>query len=246
MSSRRAAASILIAFVAVLVPSRAAAQWFGAAYLGTNSTRPAPVAIDVPSENLSLEYHDVQFAARPFESPQYYGIRAGRLFGAARRFGLEVEFIHLKVFGETDRLYRVTGEFGTALLSGPAVEGGQMNAVVQRYAMTHGLNFLVVNFLVRLPVGAGPLSFVGRAGGGPTLPHAETTVLHQARDHYEYAGMGGHAAAGLDLRLRGRLSLVGEYKFTYARPRIDLAGGTGQTTSATHHVVVGLAFGLSR
>lgn len=238
--------AFVVFFLALIAaPASASAQWFFAAYLGANATRPATVSIDVPSENLSLQYHDVSFEARPFESPQYYGVRGGRLFGAARRFGVEIEWIHLKIYADTEDTYRTSGQFGTALLTDPAVAGGPMSAVVQRYAMSHGLNFLVINIVTRLPL-RGPVALVARAGAGPTLPHAETTVLRESRGRYEYAGMGGHAAAGLDARVRGRLSLVGEYKFTYAKPRIGLAAGSGRTTAATHHVSFGLAFGLAR
>jgi hypothetical protein len=239
MQCRRVALVFVLWFVAV--PRHAEAQWFAAGYLGANATRSATVGIDVPGEQISLEYHDVAFEARPFESPQYYGVRVGRMFGAATRFGVEVEWVHLKVYADTTRVYETTGSFGSSLI----LRTPEMNAIVQRYAMSHGLNFLVVNLVTRYPLGRA-VSLIARAGAGPTLPHGETTVLDQQRDRYEYAGLGVHAAAGLDVRLYGRLSLVGEYKFTYARPEIDLAAGTGRTTTASHHVAFGLAFGLTR
>ena len=210
MSARRTAAPILFTIVAAFAPAHADAQWFVAAYLGANTTASATVSVEVPAEGLGLEYHDVGFDARPFESPQYYGIRTGRLFGTGHRYGIEIELIHLKVYARTAAIYPVTGEFGRALVTSPGRADGAMDAVVQRYAMSHGLNFLVVNFVSRTPIGDGPVAFIARAGLGPTLPHAETTVLQQARDQYEYAGLGAHVAAGLDVRLRGRLSLVGD------------------------------------
>ena len=84
MSVRRTAAPILFAILAALVPGHADAQWFAAAYLGANATASATVSVEVPAEGLALDYHDVGFDARPFESPQYYGIRAGRLFGTGQ------------------------------------------------------------------------------------------------------------------------------------------------------------------
>jgi len=239
MLCRRAALVLVLWFVAV--PRHAEAQWFAAGYLGANATRSATVGIDVPGEQISLEYHDVAFEARPFESPQYYGVRVGRMFGAAHRFGVEVEWIHLKVYADTTRVYETTGSFGSSFI----LRTPEMNAIVERYAMSHGLNFMVVNLVTRYPLGSA-VSLIARGGAGPMLPHGETTVLGQQRDQYEYAGLGVHAAAGLDVRLHGELSLVGEYKFTYARPEIDLAAGKGRTTAASHHVAFGLAFGLTR
>ena len=175
MSAGRTAAPILFAILAAFAPAHADAQWFAAAYLGANATTSATVSIEVPDEGLALAYHDVAFEARPFASPQYYGARVGRLFGTSRRFGVEVEFIHLKVYAQTQDRYPTTGELGTS----QAAAGGPMDAVVQRFAMSHGLNFLLANLVTRTSLG-GPMSFTARAGFGPTLPHGETTGTRAA------------------------------------------------------------------
>jgi hypothetical protein len=90
------------------------------------------------------------------------------------------------------------------------------------------------------------VAFVARAGAGPTLPHAETTVNGQAREQYEYGGLGLHAAAGVDVRLHSRVSGAVEYKVTAAKPTITIAHGTGQTTAVSHHLSVGVVFNLWR
>lgn len=209
-------------------PALASAQWYGGVYMGANTTTPADVT--VKGDSYDLTFPDVSFEAKSFTSPQYYGWRVGRFFDDGRRFGLELEFIHLKVIAKPEDL-------------GPAVT---------RYQMTHGLNFLVVNLTNRIPLGRSAygeprVALVARGGAGITLPHAETTILGEPREQYEYAGLGAHAAVGLDVRLKGRLSLVSEYKLTYAKPTITTAhNGTGKTTAMSHHVAVGFAFGLSR
>lgn len=210
------------------VASPASAQWYGAVYLGANTTRPADIT--VKGDGYDLTFRDVDFEARPFESPQYYGWRLGRFFSETRRLGAELEFIHLKAIANPE----------------------QLRPQVERYRMTHGLNYLVVNLVSRVPLGRSasgeaPVALVSRAGAGITLPHAETTVFGASQEQYEYAGPGAHAAVGLDVRLKGRLSLVTEYKVTYAKPKISTANnGTGQTTTLSHHIAVGIAFGLSR
>ena len=208
--------------------SPASAQWYGVLYLGANATKPADIT--VKGDGYHLTFPKVEFEARPFESPQYYGWRLGRFLDSGRRLGVEVEFIHLKVIANPD----------------------QLGLDVQQYRMTHGLNFLVANVTSRKPFGRSaygdaPLAFITRLGGGVTLPHAETVIHGALKEQYEYAGLGAHAAIGLTAKLKGRLSLVGEYKLTYAKPRITTAhNGTGQTTTLTHHVAVGFAFGLTR
>ena len=236
------ACALSVACVAIL-PSRADAQWYFVAGLGGNHTTPATVSIRQPSHDTSLDFQRVHFEAKALTSPQYYDWHLGKLFGASRRLGIELEFIHLKVIADTTRDVRVTG-----VEQGAAVdEVARLDSRIQRYSMTHGLNFVLLNVVSRLPMGgAGRLALVVRAGAGATLPHAETNVYHEVKQLYEWAGAGYDAGAGLSLRLRGRLSAVVDYKATRARPQISLADGTGRTTALTHQVAVGLAFGLSR
>ena len=208
--------------------SPASAQWYGVVYLGASKTQPADIT--AKGDGYDLHLQKVEFEGRPFESPQYYGWRLGRFVNEDRRLGMELEFIHLKVIAKPDQL-------------GPQV---------QQYRMTHGLNFVVANLTSRVPFGRSaygdaPYALVSRLGAGITVPHGETTILGVSKEQYEYAGLGAHVAIGLTARLKGRLSLVGEYKLTYAKPRITTAlNGTGQTTALTHHVAVGFAFGLTR
>jgi hypothetical protein len=222
MARRLTPCILLAAALALGTPATANAQWYVGAYLGANATRPATVRLDLAEPPLALTYDDVHFAGRPFASPQYYGIRIGREVGRAGRFGVEVEFIHAKVIADP------------------------IDAIVTRYAMSHGLNFLLVNLVARQPIAGGRAAFVARGGVGPTLPHAETTVFGVEREQYELGGVGWQAAAGVEVALARRLRVEGEYKFTFARPTITVAGGTGRTTAASHQVTFGLAVPFSR
>jgi hypothetical protein len=226
----------------VLLPTAAEAQWYAGVYLGANHTHTADVTIDQPASDTSLTFRDVTFAGRPFASPQYYGLRIGRLVGPRRRFGVEIEFVHLKVIGETGSTFRTTGTLDGA----PVDTNARMDEVVQQYAMTHGLNFLVFNVVSKRNLGTTPVAVVTRAGAGGTIPHAETTVRGVNREQYEYAGPGIHGAAGIEIHAAKWLALNVEYKLTAARPRISIAAGTGRTTSVTHQVVAGFTFGSSR
>ena len=220
------------------------AQWHADAYLGGSHTRPSTITIDRPSEGVSLEYKDVEFEARSLKSPQYYGLRFGRWFGGQRRVGVEVEWIHAKAYGVTDRRYEVAGNPGPYAdrVQPPAL----MNALVSRYAMSHGLNFVFANVAWRAPIRQGPVTTVFRGGAGPSLPHGESTFAGEAREEYDYGGFGMHAAAGVEIRVYRMIAAAVDYKLTFARPEIDIAGGSGRTTALTHHLAIGLAFRLSR
>jgi hypothetical protein len=247
-TSRVASRVGLVAAVLLLAPPIASAQWYVAGYLGANKTLAAPISIEQPARNTSLTISDVPFAARPFTSPQYYGVRGGRLFGERRRIGVEVEWLHPKVYADASKVVRITGRSGGV----PVDTTAPMSAFVQHYAMSHGMNFLLFNGVVRLPLdegGSGLASHVAitaRAGAGPMLPHAETTVANESREQYERGGLGYQVAGGVDVRLVGWLSFIADYKFGHAKPEIDIVDGTGQTTANVHQLAFGLAFGLNR
>jgi len=244
MSSRIA---ILLA-VCLICPRVASAQWYVAAYLGANHTLSAPVSIDQPDLGTSLEFEDVTFEARPFESPQYYGVRAGRFFGAERRFGVEFEWFHPKVYAETNKPVHITGRYAGATIDTTA----PMDTIVQRYSMSHGMNFMLINAVMRLPISdatsglASRVALIGRAGAGPMLPHGESQVAGTVVEQYEIAGVGYQVAGGADVRLAGRLSATVEYKFGHASPEITIDRGTGHTTANLHQIAFGIAVGVAR
>jgi opacity protein-like surface antigen len=231
--------SCLVAVIAG-VPRPAQAQWYFQGYLGGNHTQSADVHIAQPSAGVDLTYTAVTFDARPFEAPQYYGYR----FGHAQRNGrlaFEFEFLHEKIYAVTDVAVQTIGHVGGVTISGAE----RMDARVQRYSMSHGLNFLLANLVSRQPIGSGESSFVLRGGLGPTLPHGESEVFGVTQEQYEWAGLGLQASAGVDLHLTGRLSGIIEYKLTYAHPTITIPNGTGDMVAVTHHLAIGLGVRLS-
>ena len=84
MTRRTAFVARSLMLIACLSVTRSAeAQWYFAGYLGANTTQSAEVAIEIPASNLALEFHDVQFDAHPFESPQYTDIESAGCLVAA-------------------------------------------------------------------------------------------------------------------------------------------------------------------
>jgi hypothetical protein len=230
--------------LAIALPAPAAAQWYLGSFTGGNATGPATVTVDQPGIGRHLDFHDVTFEARPLESPQYYGLRIGRHLGA--RFGIEVEFLHIKVISQTDRTVLVTG-----LEGGVVVNTSQpMNRIVQHHAMTHGLNFWMANLVWRRPLRgaavARPVTLVLRAGAGPVVPGVDSIVDGVSVQEYQFAGFGGQLAAGLDVQVFRRWSATVEYKFTRSRPVLDITGGTARMTAVSHHVAAGFAFAFAR
>jgi hypothetical protein len=245
MAGRR----LLRAFGAALlllgaVPRSASAQWYFASFTGVNHTQSADVVIDQPELPRHLTFGSVPFRGEPLKSPQYYGGRLGYLFRDGR-IGVEGEFLHIKVIATTAREVRVTGQAGGA----PVDVVQPMNLIVQDFEMSHGLNFWFTNLVWRMPAPwlapRDRLTVALRAGAGPVVAGVSTRVDHVIVDHYEFAGVGLQGAAGVEVLVAGSFAVTGEYKLTYVRPRIDVPGGTGQTTALTHHVAAGFSIGFA-
>jgi hypothetical protein len=237
-------ASLAALVLTCVCPARASAQWYVDGAIGGNHTHDADVAIRVPSAGLALDFHDVRFAAQSNVGRRYYLVRIGRQ--GHGRLGFEVELIHLKAVAHTERAYDVTVLDGS---TPPEAGVSPMNAVVQEYQMTHGVNLALVNLVLRRPIGhaGGRMSLALRAGAGASFPHGETTVLGDSVHDYQYGGPGVQGAAGLRVRIAPRIAAVAEYKLTCTRPKIDIAGGgKGWTTLVSHHLAAGLSIDVTR
>jgi hypothetical protein len=205
-------------------PATARADWVAAAFLGHHWIHASTVVVNLPERQAPLEIDNVTYRAESFTSPQYYGYRITWIPVSRHWLGVEAEFIHAKVFAKLPS-----------------------SAVVQRLAMSHGLNFILANVAVRRDLGSPDVTgttrivAVLRAGVGPTLPHAESTVGGVTREQYEGGGLGLQAGGGVEMRMWRGLGALGEYKFTWATPRIGVAGGEATVPVRSHHLVGGVA-----
>jgi hypothetical protein len=240
----RVPVAVLLAGLVLCLPASAYADWIASAFLGHAWTRSSTVTLTLPDQQTAVEIAGVEYRAESLQSPQYYGYRVTWIPGGHRWIGIEAEVIHAKVFAEADRLVRFRGT-----LRGADVDGSlPLNSVVQRLAMSHGLNFIFANITLRWELGpvdsqgAHRLVVVGRAGAGPTVPHAESAVEHVNREQYQGGGLGAQVAGGLEAAVWRGLLVLGEYKFTWASPQLDVAGGQATVPARSHHVVSGLAY----
>ncbi len=113
----------------------------------------------------------------------------------------------------------------------------------RRFAMSHGMNFILANVMWITPAGnrSGRVDVVGRLGLGPTLPHVESRIGREERQGYELGGFGLQVAPGIALLTTRRWRLTAEYKFTFARPHVSVPRGTATTTLRPHHIALGIA-----
>ena len=235
---------LFIAGVLLAVPSPARADWMLSAYLGGVWTQPSTARLDQPAQRTSLEFIDLHYRSESSRPRQYYGYRIGWIPRSRRWMAIEGEHVHSKVFAETGDIRRLRGTLGGV----PIDVSQKVSLIAEDLSMSHGLNFIFGNFVIRREFGAELGSGRRRAtaavrvGAGPTIPHAESTIGGVTRGQYEYGGIGAQVGGGIEVAVWRGLLVLGEYKFTGTEARISVDSGEAAIPARSHHVVGGVAF----
>jgi hypothetical protein len=233
---------LLVAGVVLALPSPAHADVMLSAYLGGAWTHPSTASLHQPPQQTSLEFVDLHYRGESNRPRRYYGYRIGWIPRSRRWMAIEAEHVHAKVFAETADIRRVRGT-----LQGVPIDVSQkVSLVVQDLAMSHGLNFIFGNFVLRREFGprhgsGRRASATIRMGAGPTVPHAESTIGGVRREQYEYGGIGAQVGGGIEFAVWRSLHVLGEYKFTGTSARISVDRGEAVIPARSHHVVAGAA-----
>jgi hypothetical protein len=228
--------------VVLAMPLPARADWMLSAYLGGSRNHPGTARLDQPDLRTSLELVDLHYRSESNQPRRYYGYRITWIPDSRRWMAIEAEHVHCKVFAETADIGRVRGT-----LQGRSFDATQrVSVIVDELSMSHGLNFIFGNFVMRREFG--PLHGAGRRaaaavrmGAGPTVPHAESTVGGVSRAQYEYGGIGGQVAGGIEVAIWRGVHALAEYKFTATSARISIDHGEAVIPARTHHFVAGMA-----
>jgi hypothetical protein len=220
------------------------ADWTLGLYLGAAHTQSSSIELKLPVEGTDLDLQPVRYRSESLDPPLYYAVRAGA-FPHDGWFGLEGELIHLKVVAHTTRAARVEGELAGEPVAGPR----PLSSIVQRFSITHGVNLLLVNAVVRRrlqPAGAARPRWIvtARLGAGASAPHTESVVGGVVHSGYEWGAFSAQAAAGIEVRLTEHLYASGEYKLTHTAQNVSVANGSARTPLTTHHVLAGLTVHL--
>jgi hypothetical protein len=198
-----------------------------AGYGGVTHTRDSDIHFAKPGET-DLTAHRVQWIGRPFKSPIYYGVRAMH-WPAHGRFGGMLDFTHAKAISVREQMLRLSGTRNGKPMDGPVLN----DATFRHLEFSHGHNMLTLNGLLSLGRLAPALRPYVGAGVGLSLPHTEVQFRGDERRTYEYqiAGPVGQAVAGLEIRLP-RISILLEYKFSFAPYSVPLSGRDGSRSNA--------------
>jgi lipid A oxidase len=225
----------------LLLLSPARAEWTVTAYLGNARTAPASLRVKAPQLATNLLLQPISYQTKPFQSPLYYGYRAGYFF--TPHFGLEGEFTHLKVYAETGRTAQITGTLGGSVIA----ESAPIDSIVQRFNITHGVNLVLANFVARKGFrkkGPSPRFLLsGRLGFGMTVLHAENEILGVSNpEHYQIGRPAWQVGAGLEIRLWRSLYADIEVKYTRTRQNVDIAQGTAESLLRSTHGIAGFVW----
>jgi lipid A oxidase len=207
----------LAGVIAILLPAAASAEVELSFYGGIQSAPHSDVftsnADGYPSNTR------VKWEGRSFDMPPYYGVRA--TYWSSDIFGFGLDFTHTKVYSDD------------------ASRDGTPYTVLE---FTDGMNTLTANAYRRFQPMGDFAPYVG-AGIGLAIPHVEVSNGVTSTEEYQITGPAATLLAGASYPISQRMSLFGEYKFTYSQNEADLSGGgTLNTDIITNAVNVGVSF----
>ena len=231
-------------FMSLAVARPAFADWTLGGYIGGAHTQTTSLDLIQPLVATDISLSPVSYRSKSLTPPFYYGYRLA-FFPQSRWFGIEGEFIHLKVHADISRLTHVSG----VMRGQPMDASVPVSSIIEDFSISHGVNLVLINAVARRQVGADPSgetrwTLTGRLGAGTSRPHPESTIGGRRVEGYEWGSASFQIAGGVEMRVKGAVSLLGEYKLTYTDQDVAIVDGTARTPLTTHHFVVGAAIQL--
>jgi len=122
-----------------------------------------------------------------------------------------------------------------------------MSAIVERYIIGNGVNFIPVTVVARKRLKQserfphGRLQPYAGFGLGPTLLYTQSTVNGKRRGGpYELGSVGIQALGGLQFHLSRSWDLFAEYKYTFTQANGSIDDGSSRTDLFTDHFTAGV------
>lgn len=239
--------SLLTFALVVFSTGNATAQPAVSVYGGLAHNVDGDVSLVQPG-GTDLTFAGVSWTSESLESPPYYGLRLSYWFGRAARWGLAVDFTHVKMYAQLDESVAVSGRRAGAPVNGTEPLGDTFDGL----SFSHGHNLLTLNGMHRWFVKGerdqtflGRLQLYGGIGLGIAIPHVETDIDGVVTDEYQVSGPAFEGLGGLNFDITRHFMLFVEYQLNYARLKGDLPdGGSLEVKPWTHQVALGLSLSL--
>jgi lipid A oxidase len=191
-----------------------------------------------------LIFRDVSYRSKDFDTPPYYGARLSYFPPAITHWGFGVEFVHAKLYLNTDETVHVTGTRNRS----PVNDYERVGDTIEGFDLSHGLNFLTADVIYRWFLAERSEKLLGRlqpyagAGIGAVVPHVESSIGGVHFGQYQWHGPGVQGFVGINLDLARHWSVFLEYKLSYADLDLTIPNGSINVSPWTHHLVTGLSF----
>lgn len=213
--------------------------------LGKSMTQNSYLSILQNSRYSDNRFSKIKFKDESFKPPLYYDINIG-FYIPKTILGFEFEFIHSKVYAQTDKVVNANGYWNGEYINGEVILGDY----IQSFSISHGLNFLFLNILLQHNLlendnndlqQKSKLKLINKLGFGFLINHIENKIQDDEISKYETNGPALQLGLELKYNLYKIIFLNGEYKFTLARiSAASFVDGSVSTTLLSHHFVFGL------
>ena len=142
-------------------------------------------------------------------------MQAGSFFAADGAFGVRIDFCHDKVYAQTP-----------------------LTPTLQRFSLSHGLNSITVDALVRHRWKS--VAVYGGGGIGTIVPHVEAVTSSGTVDEYQwFRGPAAKALAGVTLDVAGPFALFAEVRLTWIHVSVRIPQGDARASFLTEHAAAG-------
>ncbi|MBW3624788.1 MAG: outer membrane beta-barrel protein [Armatimonadetes bacterium] len=244
----RAGAGIAALALLAALPASARAETYFSVYFGGSRTQDSDLRVVQPSTNTDATFQNVSWGAQNFESPPYYGLKLGGYSEKSPNWGVELDFVHYKVYAKVDEVVPVSGTWNGAPVAGSERLGNR----VQRFDISHGVNTLALVLLYRWLGKPTPSFPRGRlqpyVGVGPAyyIHHPENRVNGiPNRQEYKPGGLGWQAQGGVRYGVSKRLTLFTEGKYSSGEGEVRTHNdGWATTDLRTWQVAGGVQYGF--
>jgi len=224
------------------VPARA--EWQFSAGLGQSWTERSDLHIAQDDADYTID--DVGWSGRGFQMPPWYDLRFTYYLPGKSGLGFTLGLLHMKAYARDGETRRVHGETP----SGPVDAEVPMDDYVQKYNISHGVNYIELGVVGRLSwlrsaeFPDGRLHpYIGLATG-PVINHPENRVggERNSQDYETNPTWGTQALAGVHYRFDQHWGAYTELKRTHISTEVSVSRGTGKATLNSTHLGAGVVY----
>lgn len=234
----------LCAALALGFVTAARAEWQVSAGLGNSWTDRSDLHIQQSDSDFTVD--GVGWSGRGFQMPPWYDLRATYYLPGKSGLGFTAGLLHMKVYAREWETRHIHGEIG----EGTVDENAPMSDYIDKYNISHGVNYLEFGVVGRLSwlrdseFPEGRLHpYIGLTAG-PVINHPENHVRGEGNDEdfERNPSWGTQALIGAHYRLNQKWGVYSEVKRTHVSSEVNVFQGKGKSTLNSTHLGAGVVY----